>query len=133
GLPECAHDYRLLVGGVVVVDDSARVDTDAPDQAGARPVERLADLLLRIRVWVKADDVQAGVAQQHTGGESCDAGSDNRDIVSLVAHASSLSQTRGCTGYTLPEAWRAAPGTTQWRIYAPACPWVLIRDRCDTR
>ena len=55
-------------------------------------------------MWVKADDAQAGVAQQDARGESCDAASDNRDIVSFVAHASSLSQTRGCTGYTPPES-----------------------------
>ena len=102
GFPAFAHDNLLLVGGDVVCDESVRVDTDAPEQTWTRPIERLADLPLRILVWVKADDAQAGVAQQDARGESCDAGSDNRDLVSLVAHASSLSQTPGCTGYTPP-------------------------------
>ena len=133
GLPEFAHDDLLLVGGDVVGDESVRVDTDAPEQAGTRPIERLADLSLRILVCVEADDTQAGVAQQDTRGESCDAGSDNRYIVSFVTHASSLSQTRACPGYTPRKAWRAASGTAQWRIYAPAYPRVLIRDRCNPR
>ena len=50
----------------------------------ARPIERLADLAVRILAWVQADDAQSGVAQQHARRESGDAGPDNGYVVAAT-------------------------------------------------
>ena len=81
-------DDVLLVGRDLVSEQRSDVNADASEQAGTRPVERFADLAMRVHLPVQAYDAQARLAQAHARRQPGDAGADDRHvIVSCERHA----------------------------------------------
>ena len=74
-------DDVLLVGRDAVGEQRTHVDPEAPEQARTRPVERFADLAVRVWPGLQADDAQARFPQEHAGGQPGDTGPDDRDVI----------------------------------------------------
>src|SRR6185436_20061191 len=85
------HRDLLLRGGDARVEQPLARQAELGKEAGRRPVERLADAVVREGVGLDADDAQAGAAELDGGGEPGEAAAEHGGVA-----ADGRCWTSGC-------------------------------------